>query len=194
MNDIEQKNKTKAQTSEARDTMGSYRRAVGGETRDSEDFSSGRRPQRRSRGRRRRSLRSTFWFDKRRGWSRLPAKHSRSFFLLLQLARVKNSSPPPSLFLCFSVYISARRGEGSTSGLATQPCGGEGTAGGGGRGGGGGGGREGNAGKPLCFHPSPSVPSRPAIVSSLKEDWTRGSVLPAHTGSGTPAADTLPGM
>lgn len=27
----------------------------------------------------------------------------------------------PSLFLCFSVYISTQRGEGSTSGLATQP-------------------------------------------------------------------------
>lgn len=27
----------------------------------------------------------------------------------------------PSLFLCFSVYISTQKGEGSTSGLATQP-------------------------------------------------------------------------
>lgn len=35
----------------------------------------------------------------------------------------------PSLFLCFSVYISTQRGEGSTSGLATQPCGGVGRGG-----------------------------------------------------------------
>lgn len=111
-----------------------------------------------------------FGFDKRRGWSRLSAKHSHSFFLLLQLTRVKNSSPPPSsLFLCFSVYISAWRREGSTSGLPNQPCGGEGR------------GRR----RKRAMQGSPSVSIRlcssfsSAIVRYWTEDWTSGPYLRA---------------
>ncbi|MED6250173.1 hypothetical protein ATANTOWER_026144 [Ataeniobius toweri] len=67
-----------------------------------------------------RDVQSGLTGNRRDVWQRLKlTKSANQRITLTSLPGLKIALP--SLFLHFSVYINTRRGEGSTSGLATQP-------------------------------------------------------------------------